>query len=96
MRIKRCKHCERELMITDFGIDLQKPDNHNDVCRECRRRQYRAAHGGTAYALRNFTDEEITDEILRRCKAYVVFDRFPVEYLQEYLLTKKKNNDETE
>ena len=67
--MKTCTKCGRMLPLDCFHRDSMFPDGRRNVCKDCRRSEYFAQHGGIARMLRSFTTEELEQELARRRKA---------------------------
>lgn len=63
---KRCSHCGKIKPLTEFARNCLRPDGRTLNCYECRRREYRDAHGGLRRALRRFATDELQQELNRR------------------------------
>lgn len=82
---KRCRVCGKEKDISEFGKSTYRTDGCQTECHECRRRAYYKQLGGTSYALRRFSTNEIIDEVVRRATIYDLLSELPEEDVVKYL-----------
>jgi len=84
-KTKTCIACHRQLPPGAFGKSIMRPDGLHNTCRECRRKKYREQTGGLQHALRNFNNDDLVTELLRRGAADDMLSAIPREVTERYL-----------
>lgn len=64
---KKCIYCKKVLPLSEFYRNMSRPDNHDILCKECRKEANRRSRGSTRKSdLASVPTQDLIDELRRR------------------------------